>query len=99
MVHLKARLISWLENNRELVVALFCLPASFLFTVALQLRAHLRRLVARADQHERAVKEIQARVCSLSDDLLRYHHTISLHNSEFQIRVGVLTRNGMIIRA
>lgn len=62
MVHLKARLISWLENNRELVVALFCLPASFLFTVALQLRAHLRRLVARADQHERAVKEIQARV-------------------------------------
>ncbi|XP_068620513.1 delta(24)-sterol reductase-like [Battus philenor] len=58
---LKRRLISWLEEHRELVVLVFCLPASFLFTLLLKFKAWLRRL-GTGPTHEVAVAEIQKRV-------------------------------------
>ncbi|KAG6450980.1 hypothetical protein O3G_MSEX006859 [Manduca sexta] len=59
---LKHRLIRWLEDNRELVVVLFCLPASFIFSVMLRVRGYLRRLGSDPQRHDSAVREIQARV-------------------------------------
>ncbi|XP_013137479.1 PREDICTED: delta(24)-sterol reductase-like [Papilio polytes] len=58
---IKQWLVTWLEEHRELVVLVFCLPASFLFTLLLQARAWLRRLGTGPD-HDTAVKEIQRRV-------------------------------------
>ncbi|XP_041984337.1 delta(24)-sterol reductase-like [Aricia agestis] len=58
----KNRLISWLEDHRELVVVAFCLPASFLFTLLLRLRAALRRLASDPTRHEGQVRRIQAKV-------------------------------------
>ncbi|CAH2041949.1 unnamed protein product, partial [Iphiclides podalirius] len=57
----KQRVIRWLERNRELVVLVFCLPASFLFAALLKARSSLSRLCARHD-HDEAVGEIQRRV-------------------------------------
>ncbi|XP_023936591.2 delta(24)-sterol reductase-like [Bicyclus anynana] len=59
---LKKRLIQWLEDNREFVVCAFCLPASFLFTVFLHLKAFVRGLSSEPRRHEQAVKEIQGKV-------------------------------------
>ncbi|XP_049877400.1 delta(24)-sterol reductase-like isoform X1 [Pectinophora gossypiella] len=58
---LRAQLIRWLENNRELVVLLFCLPASFLFTLLLRLKSWLRHRQG-PGQHDVAVREVQAKV-------------------------------------
>lgn len=58
----KQRLVLWLEDHREFVVAWFCLPASFVFTVALRLKAFVRRLRSDPQRHDSAVREIQARV-------------------------------------
>ncbi|XP_063830459.1 delta(24)-sterol reductase-like [Ostrinia nubilalis] len=58
----KQRLVVWLEDHREFVVAFFCLPASFLFTVMLRLKAFIRRLTSDPMRHDSAVKDIQARV-------------------------------------
>lgn len=56
----KDSIILWLEEHRSFVVAVFCLPASFLFTVFLRLKAWLRTYSSR-DHHD-SVRDIQARV-------------------------------------
>ncbi|KAL4719860.1 hypothetical protein ACJJTC_019762 [Scirpophaga incertulas] len=58
----KRRVVRWLEDHRELVVALFCLPASFLFASLLRLRAWARGLAADPRRHDAAVRDIQAQV-------------------------------------
>ncbi|CAH2089087.1 unnamed protein product [Euphydryas editha] len=59
---LKNRLIRWLEEHRELVVCAFCLPASFLFTVLLRIRAYIRKLNSDPQRHDSAVRKIQSTV-------------------------------------
>lgn len=56
----KARIITWLEEHRELVVLVFCLPASFLFSLFLKLRAVARRFST--GSHDERVREIQSQV-------------------------------------
>ncbi|CAG9795989.1 unnamed protein product [Diatraea saccharalis] len=58
----KHRLVQWLEDHRELVVLLFCLPASFLFTVLLQIKAFIRAATSDPTRHDAAVRTIQAQV-------------------------------------
>lgn len=58
----KNRLIQWLEDHREFVVAVFCLPASFLFTVLLRVRAYVRWLTSDPQRHDSAVRLIQSQV-------------------------------------
>ncbi|KAJ8716944.1 hypothetical protein PYW08_005343 [Mythimna loreyi] len=58
----KHRLIQWLEDHREFVVAVFCLPASFLFTVLMRLRAYARWLTSDPQRHDSAVRLIQSQV-------------------------------------
>ncbi|XP_026755859.2 delta(24)-sterol reductase-like isoform X2 [Galleria mellonella] len=58
----KQRLIRWLEEHRELVVCVFCLPASFVFSVLLRARAWLRSLSSDPHRHDSAVRGIQAKV-------------------------------------
>lgn len=58
----KKRLIQWLEDHRELVVLVFCLPASFLFTQLMRVKAFFRRVTSDPLRHDSAVKKIQARV-------------------------------------
>ncbi|KAJ2948761.1 hypothetical protein O0L34_g8021 [Tuta absoluta] len=59
---LKARIIPWLEDNRELVVAFFCLPASFIFTVLLRIRAWWTKMNNAPYKHDSSVREIQDQV-------------------------------------
>lgn len=49
---LRDRAVSWLEENRGLVVLLFCLPASFVFSLLLAARAWLRQLLASPQHHD-----------------------------------------------
>ncbi|CAH2984347.1 unnamed protein product [Chilo suppressalis] len=58
----KQRLVQWLEDHRELVVLVFCLPASFLFSVLLQIKAYIRALTSDPSRHDAAVRKIQAQV-------------------------------------
>jgi len=59
----KTKLVRWLEDNRGLVVLLFCLPASFIFDLVLKVRKWvLRRMSAGPEFHDKRVKEIQAKV-------------------------------------
>uniref|UniRef100_A0AC35G9J2 FAD-binding PCMH-type domain-containing protein n=1 Tax=Panagrolaimus sp. PS1159 TaxID=55785 RepID=A0AC35G9J2_9BILA len=58
--NLKSKAIRWLEDHRGLVIVLFCLPASFLFDCAIQLRCWLRRLLFSAPKdHLKRVQGIQ----------------------------------------
>ncbi|CAB3244392.1 unnamed protein product [Arctia plantaginis] len=59
---LKSWLIQWLEDHREFVVAVFCLPASFLFTVLMRFKAYVRWLTSDPQRHDSNVREIQQRV-------------------------------------
>ncbi|XP_053614278.1 delta(24)-sterol reductase-like [Plodia interpunctella] len=59
---LKLRLIEFLESNREWVVLFFCLPASFVFSSVMRVRACLRRLSGDKRRHDAKVNEIQAKV-------------------------------------
>ncbi|XP_050668269.1 delta(24)-sterol reductase-like isoform X3 [Leptidea sinapis] len=54
--------VRWLEEHRELLVCVFCLPASFIFTLVLQARALLRRLTRTRTRHDDRVRVIQAQV-------------------------------------
>jgi delta24-sterol reductase len=60
MDSIKSKAIRWLEDNRGLVIVLFCLPASFLFDYAFQLRNWLRRFLLSAPKdHSKRVQIIQ----------------------------------------
>lgn len=72
---LKSRLIQWLEDHREFVVAFFCLPASFIFTVLLRARAYLRWLSSDPQRHESAVRNIQRQVGG-DDDRLGFDYKL-----------------------
>ncbi|XP_060533681.1 delta(24)-sterol reductase-like [Cylas formicarius] len=59
----KDKLIEFLENNRGLVVLIFCLPASFVFDVFLNLYVKLLRLLAgSSNKHSEKVKQIQKKI-------------------------------------
>lgn len=59
----KKKLIRLMEENRGLIVLLFCLPASFLFDLAFQLRNWFYRSVLSApQQHDDRVRQIQNKV-------------------------------------
>ncbi|KAG5886289.1 hypothetical protein JTB14_001508 [Gonioctena quinquepunctata] len=59
----KHRLIDLLERNRGLVVLFFCLPASFLFDLALCARTKLYRMFFSSPKlHDTRVRKIQSRV-------------------------------------
>lgn len=49
---LRSRIVAWLEEHRELVVLLFCLPASFVFSLLLSARAWLRERNASPQRHD-----------------------------------------------
>lgn len=60
---LKTRLINFLENNRGLVVLIFCLPASFIFDLVLKTRHWFyHTFLSAPEDHDKRVKEIQRRV-------------------------------------
>ncbi|GBP25832.1 hypothetical protein EVAR_81711_1 [Eumeta japonica] len=60
---IKKRLIRWLEDHRELVIVMFCLPASFLFDILLRIKHNIRRtLFSSPRQHDRRVRKIQNKV-------------------------------------
>ncbi|KAI6198413.1 hypothetical protein M3Y99_01875100 [Aphelenchoides fujianensis] len=60
---LKERAIRWLEDNRGLVIVLFCLPASFLFDLGVQLKCWFQRTFRSAPaDHPRRVQRIQEAV-------------------------------------
>ncbi|PAA94059.1 hypothetical protein BOX15_Mlig017234g1 [Macrostomum lignano] len=60
---LKKRLIRWLEDNRGLVIVLFCLPASFIFDTGLSLYKWFQRtLLSAPERHDARVRQIQRRV-------------------------------------
>ena len=70
--------IRWLERNRGLVVLLFCLPASFIFDIALRAKIWLeRKLTLTPGTHEERVAQIQAQVRKLNFNLnlLTQQHT------------------------
>lgn len=56
---LRDRAVAWLEENRELVVLLFCLPASFVFSLLLSVRAWLRQQWASPQHHDNRVRDVQ----------------------------------------
>ncbi|XP_034245473.1 delta(24)-sterol reductase-like [Thrips palmi] len=59
---LRSRIVAWLEENRELVVLLFCLPASFVFSLLLSARAWLRARNSSPQHHDARVRDIQRAV-------------------------------------
>uniref|UniRef100_A0A7E4V4U9 Delta(24)-sterol reductase n=1 Tax=Panagrellus redivivus TaxID=6233 RepID=A0A7E4V4U9_PANRE len=60
LANLQAKAVRWLEDNRGLVIVLFCLPASFLFDSAIQIRCWIRRTFFSAPaDHPKRVREIQ----------------------------------------
>ncbi|CAG9814997.1 unnamed protein product [Phaedon cochleariae] len=59
----KHALIDFLESNRGLVILFFCLPASFVFNLLLNLRTKLHRsFFTSPNQHDKRVRRIQAQV-------------------------------------
>lgn len=61
----KTTLIEVLENNRGLVILLFCLPASFIFDLILSLRTKIYRLFfSSPENHDKRVKKIQSKIQS-----------------------------------
>lgn len=59
----KDSLIYFLEENRGLVVLVFCLPASFIFDLILQVRNWFyQQIFSSPDYHDRRVKTIQDKV-------------------------------------
>lgn len=59
----KDKLIHFLEENRGFVVVFFCLPASFLFDLLLQLRTYVyRKLFSSPEKHDLRVRKIQKSV-------------------------------------
>ncbi|CAD6192582.1 unnamed protein product [Caenorhabditis auriculariae] len=63
---LRGRAIRWLEDNRGLVIVLFCLPASLLFDLFIQLRIWVQRKFSAKTSHEQRVKDIQEQVLEWS---------------------------------
>uniref|UniRef100_A0AC34RAE8 FAD-binding PCMH-type domain-containing protein n=1 Tax=Panagrolaimus sp. JU765 TaxID=591449 RepID=A0AC34RAE8_9BILA len=60
---LQNRTVRWLEDNRGLVIVLFCLPASFIFDTFVQIQRWIRRTYFSApNDHLKRVKEIQKAV-------------------------------------
>ncbi|CAD5217684.1 unnamed protein product [Bursaphelenchus xylophilus] len=60
---LRARTVRWLEDNRGLVIVVFCLPASFLFDLGMQIRCWIQRTFFSAPQdHLKRVRKIQEAV-------------------------------------
>lgn len=60
---LKKRAIRWLEENRGLVIVIFCLPASFLFDTFISLRCWFQRTFLSAPKdHPQRVRKIQESV-------------------------------------
>ncbi|KAJ8939646.1 hypothetical protein NQ314_011066 [Rhamnusium bicolor] len=59
----KHHFIEFLENNRALVILLFCLPASFIFDLFFTLKAKLHRLLfSSPGLHDQRVRNIQSQV-------------------------------------
>lgn len=59
----KTKLVNFLENNRGLVILLFCLPASFIFDLFLSTRNYIqRKLFSSPKRHEDRVRNIQKQV-------------------------------------
>ncbi|KAL3285801.1 hypothetical protein HHI36_000324 [Cryptolaemus montrouzieri] len=59
-ISIKQKLIQFLEDNRGLVILLFCLPASFIFDLFLKLKRSIHRyLFSSPEKHEERVKSIQ----------------------------------------
>lgn len=59
----KKKVVRLMEENRGLIVLLFCLPASFIFDLGLQLRNWFYRTVLSAPQrHDERVRQIQSQV-------------------------------------
>ncbi|VEN43663.1 unnamed protein product [Callosobruchus maculatus] len=59
----KDHVIAFLEENRGLVVLLFCLPASFIFNLILSLRTQLHRAIFGSPKlHDQRVSDIQKQV-------------------------------------
>lgn len=64
----KTTFIELLENNRGLVVLLFCLPASFIFNLLLEVRKCIyTKLFSSPRRHDERVRKIQAQVLKWSD--------------------------------
>ncbi|XP_046464383.1 delta(24)-sterol reductase-like [Daphnia pulex] len=64
----KKKLVRLMEDNRGLIVLLFCLPASFLFDLVLQLRNWFNRTFLSAPQrHDTRVRQIQSQVRHCND--------------------------------
>ncbi|KAI6184456.1 FAD-binding PCMH-type domain-containing protein [Aphelenchoides bicaudatus] len=60
---LKKRVIRWLEDNRGLVIVIFCLPASFIFDTFISLRCWFQRTFLSAPKdHLKRVRTIQEAV-------------------------------------
>lgn len=60
---LKSKTIRWLEDNRGLVIVIFCLPASFIFDCFISLRCWVRRTFFSSPQdHPQRVRKIQEAV-------------------------------------
>ncbi|EFX76695.1 hypothetical protein DAPPUDRAFT_106816 [Daphnia pulex] len=80
----KKKLVRLMEDNRGLIVLLFCLPASFLFDLVLQLRNWFNRTFLSASQrHDTRVRQIQ------SQDLC---HKISIPLYDIlELKVEVIT--------
>jgi delta24-sterol reductase len=59
----KQKAIRWLEDNRGLVIVLFCLPASLIFDVCIKLQCWMRRtFFSSPRQHDERVRNIQSLV-------------------------------------
>lgn len=59
----KQHLIKWMEDNRGLVVIVFCLPASFIFDLGLRLKNWFYRAIASSPKyHNNRVNDIQRKV-------------------------------------
>uniref|UniRef100_A0A914UJW1 Delta(24)-sterol reductase n=1 Tax=Plectus sambesii TaxID=2011161 RepID=A0A914UJW1_9BILA len=59
----KQRAVRWLEDNRGLVIVLFCLPASLIFDLAMRVRCWVRRTFFSApEKHDDRVRVIQKSV-------------------------------------
>ncbi|KAF4524864.1 hypothetical protein B566_EDAN012820 [Ephemera danica] len=56
--------IRWMERNRGLIVVLFCLPASFLFDIILNIRNKINRTLMSGGpaSHDKRVRTIQSKV-------------------------------------
>ena len=59
----KKTLVRFMEENRGLIILIFCLPASFLFDLVFQLKNWFYRVVLSAPQrHDERVRQIQSQV-------------------------------------